>query len=121
MKFYFHLRLAGGKSSNEGDNNGNKSRNGSVEDRAAYIPFSAADHMKLMDYKPLCSSTSYSTSSTSSPSPSLPAPNGIASSVDLHVTNLDQSIGAKEMKNLLTTVFKQHVMVCILIHLLVKI
>lgn len=31
--------------------------------------------------------------------------------VDLHVTNLDQSIGAKEMKTLITSVFKQHVMV----------
>ncbi len=34
-----------------------------------------------------------------------------SASVDLHVTNLDQSIGAKEMKSLLIAVFKQHVVV----------
>ena len=40
----------------------------------------------------------------------------LSSTVDLHVTNLDQSIGAKEMKILLNNVFKQHVMVCTIIY-----
>ena len=39
------------------------------------------------------------------------ANSGSSLAVDLHVTNLDQSIGAKEMKTLITSVFKQHVMV----------
>ncbi len=49
-------------------------------------------------------------SSSSSSQRSSPLFSSVAH-VDLHVTNLDQSIGAKEMKTLLVNVFKQHVMV----------
>lgn len=77
-----------------------------AEDRAAYIPFTVAETVKANnELKAVAYSYSSSASSASS--------NGSNStvSIDLHVTNLDQSIGAKEMKQLLTTVFKQHVIV----------
>ena len=79
-----------------------------VEDRAAYIPFSVAETVKAnneLKASTYSSTQSYSTSSSSSTNAST------STTIDLHVTNLDQSIGAKEMKHLLTTVFKQHVMV----------
>ena len=77
-----------------------------AEDRAAYIPFTVAETVKANNE---LKAAAYSYSSSAS-SASSNASNSTAS-VDLHVTNLDQSIGAKEMKHLLTTVFKQHVIV----------
>ena len=87
-----------------------------TENRAAYIPFPASitETLKLSnESKPIFSST-HSQSSLSSPPIQPPAYtlNSVSPiAVDLHVTNLDQSIGAKEMKTLITSVFKQHVMV----------
>lgn len=86
------------------DNNDSRKKH-SCDGRPAYMPFPGDDGNKNHDNQKASSRSSavvsYSSSSTMNS----------ATSVDLHVTNLDQSIGAKEMKNLLTTVFKQHVMV----------
>ena len=88
-----------------------------LENRAAFLPFSFPSAETFQSVNAFSKATSYTTNSSLSftcsnqssvPSPSIP----IISSIDLHVTNLDQSIGAKEMKNLLTSVFKQHVVVC---------
>jgi len=88
-----------------------------LENRASYLPFSFPSGDNFQSTNAFSKATSYTTNSSLSftcsnqssvPSPSIP----IVSSIDLHVTNLDQSIGAKEMKQLLTSVFKQHVMVC---------
>lgn len=84
-----------------------------MENRSAYIPFPTpvTESLKLAgDSKSAFSSTHpQSSCSMQQPVYSLGAVPPIA--VDLHVTNLDQSIGAKEMKTLITSVFKQHVMV----------
>lgn len=95
--------------------NGTKEQDMS-ENRAAYLPFSfpsAENFHSTTSYSKTPSFTSNSTLSSSSNQSSIPSPIiPIISAIDLHVTNLDQSIGAKEMKALLTSVFKQHVMVC---------
>ncbi len=88
---------------------------GKTENRAAYIPFPApvTDTLKLTsESKPTFTSTSSQSSSSSPLQPPIYSLSSVSSvAVDLHVTNLDQSIGAKEMKTLITSVFKQHVMV----------
>lgn len=80
------------------------------------FPVIAADVLKpAIDYK---QSQNYVTSSSftslaSSTQRPLHVPSTVSPvPIDLHVTNLDKSIGAKEMKTLLTNVFKQHVTVC---------
>ena len=81
----------------------------SLEDRAAYIPFTVAETVRanneLKTSFPVGQSYTSSSSSTATMNPPSPV------AIDLHVTNLDQSIGTKEMKNLLISVFKQHVVV----------
>lgn len=83
-----------------------------LENRAAFIPFPAPlnETLKIASEKQgLVSMTPSSSLLLQTTVSSVSVPSSIT--VDLHVTNLDQSIGAKEMKTLLTTVFKQHVMV----------
>lgn len=88
---------------------------GKTENRAAYIPFPApvADTLKLTcESKPAFTSTPSQSSSSSPLQPPIYSLSSVSPvAVDLHVTNLDQSIGAKEMKTLITSVFKQHVLV----------
>lgn len=83
-----------------------------TENRSAYIPFPSpvTETLKLPNEKEIFGSTaSQSSSLVVQPAQLVSSVSPIA--VDLHVTNLDQSIGAKEMKALITSVFKQHVMV----------
>ncbi|XP_046650849.1 meiosis regulator and mRNA stability factor 1-like isoform X2 [Daphnia pulicaria] len=78
------------------------------ENRAAYIPFPAPATENL---KPVFASTPSQPSLSPVQPPAYTSNTVSAIAVDLHVTNLDQSIGAKEMKTLISSVFKQHVMV----------
>ncbi|XP_059351299.1 meiosis regulator and mRNA stability factor 1-like isoform X2 [Daphnia carinata] len=79
-----------------------------TENRAAYIPFPAPSGETPIQTC-FAAPAQSSFSALQSPTCALSTVSPVA--VDLHVTNLDQSIGAKEMKTLITSVFKQHVMV----------
>lgn len=81
---------------------------GKAENRAAYIPFPAPSSETPIQ---TCAAAPAQSSFSAMQSPACALSSVSPVAVDLHVTNLDQSIGAKEMKTLITSVFKQHVMV----------
>lgn len=79
-----------------------------------HVPHGGEPSKSVNDCKPAYVLVPYSSVSSSSHQSAHSSSSSPSAFIDLHVTNLDQSIGAKEMKTLLSRVFKQHVMVCLI-------